>query len=118
MNEQRVQGFPDKVGAYICGSFLQAGSETTSAELIGFVQAMTIFQDVPKIAQAELDRVCGSRMPELSDAPNLPYIRGCLKETLRWMPTAVLGVPHAASREDTYLGYTIPKDASIVLNVW
>ncbi|KAI2618110.1 cytochrome P450 [Hypoxylon sp. NC1633] len=118
VREQQTQGFTDKIGAYVCGSFLQAGSETTSAELIGFVQAMLIFQDVPKLAQAEIDRVCGDRMPELSDAPNLPYLRGCLKETLRWMPTDILGVPHAVNCEDKYMGYTIPKDAIIVYNVW
>lgn len=79
---------------------------------------MLIFQNVPKLAQAEMDRVCGDRLPELSDAPELPYVRGCIKETLRWMPTAILGVPHAVSRTDTYMGYIIPQDAAVVLNVW
>ncbi|KAI0869338.1 cytochrome P450 [Hypoxylon argillaceum] len=118
VHEQRAQDLTDKTAAYICGSFLQAGSETTSAEIIAFVQAMLIFQNVPKLAQAELDRVCGDRLPELSDAPELPYVRGCIKETLRWMPTAILGVPHAVSRTDTYMGYIIPQDAAVVLNVW
>ncbi len=71
-----------------------------------------------KTAQAELDRVCGDRLPELSDMPNLPYIRGCMKESLRWMPTAKLGVPHSVTRDDEYLGYKIPKGAEVILNVW
>ena len=77
---------------------------------------MVLFPSVAKIAQSEIDRVCGTRLPTLSD--DLPYIRCCIKESLRWMPTAVLGIPHAVTREDEYLGYTIPKDASVILNVW
>lgn len=100
------------------GSLLQAGSETTSAILIGFVQAMVIFPEVAKTAQAEIDRVCGNRMPDLNDVPDLPYIRCCVKECLRWMPTSVLGVPHAVTQDDWYLGYHIPKGAAIILNVW
>lgn len=50
--------------------------------------------------------------------PNLPYIRGCMKESLRWMPTAKLGVPHSVTRDDEYLGYKIPKGAEVILNVW
>jgi hypothetical protein len=37
---------------------------------------------------------------------------------MRWMPTAILGIPHAVIRDDEYMGYRIPKDASVILNVW
>lgn len=57
-------------------------------------------------------------MPGWKDMEKLPYIRGCVKESLRWMPTTLLGVPHTVIRDDDYMGYTIPKDATIVLNVW
>ncbi|KAK0634896.1 cytochrome P450 [Bombardia bombarda] len=50
--------------------------------------------------------------------PRLSYVRGCMKESLRWMPTAVMGVPHALTRDDEYLGYRIPKDAAVICNVW
>lgn len=77
---------------------------------------MLLFPRVAKTAQAEIDRVCGTRLPTLDD--DLPYIRCCIKESLRWMPTAILGIPHAVTREDEYMGYTIPKEASVILNVW
>lgn len=79
---------------------------------------MILYPDTQKAAQEELDRVCGARMPGIDDAPNLPYIRAIVKETLRWMPTAVLGVPHCATRDDDYMGYKIPKNASMITNVW
>lgn len=79
---------------------------------------MVIYPDVAKTAQAELDRVCGDRMPDLNDVPNLPYIRACAKESLRWMPGFMLGVPHAVTQDDMYMGYRIPKDSTVIMNVW
>ncbi|PHH80585.1 hypothetical protein CDD80_844 [Ophiocordyceps camponoti-rufipedis] len=115
---QKEYGFSDELACYMSGSLLQAGSETTAAILIGFFQAMLLFPEVAKEAQAEIDRVCGDRIPDLNDVPDLPYIRGCMKESLRWMPAAVLGVPHAVTQDDDYLGYKIPKGASVIFNVW
>ncbi|CAG8978781.1 hypothetical protein HYALB_00011046 [Hymenoscyphus albidus] len=111
--------FSDDLAAYLGGSLLQAGSETTSSILVGFIQAMTIFPDVVKYAQEELERVCGDkRMPDLNDVPNLPYIRACAKESLRWMPGFTLGIPHSVTQDDTYMGYQIPSGSTVILNVW
>ena len=77
-----------------------------------------LFPEVVKAAQEELDRVCGDRFPTMDDEPNLPYIRGCVKESMRWMPTDILGVPHAVIRDDEYMGYKIPKGAGVMWNVW
>jgi cytochrome P450 len=115
---QKREQFSDDLAAYISGSVLQAGSETTASILIGFVQAMLIYPEVVKAAHEELDRVCGDRFPDLNDVPHLPYIRAIAKESLRWMPGFYLGIPHAVTRDDTYLGYRIPKDATVILNVW
>ncbi|KAL7623161.1 hypothetical protein AAE478_006842 [Parahypoxylon ruwenzoriense] len=115
---QDEQGFSDAIASYVSGSLLEAGSDTTAATLVGFVQAMLIFPEVPKAAQAELDRVCGDRLPDLNDVPDLPYIRGCMKEAMRWMPTDPLGVPHACVSDDEYMGYRIPKGAGVIWNVW
>lgn len=79
---------------------------------------MVMFPEVVSAAQAELDRVCGGeRMPGLEDWVKLSYIRGCVKETLRWMPASPLGIPHALTRDDEYLGYRLPKGATVIYNV-
>lgn len=80
---------------------------------------MVLFPSVQKQAQQELDRVCGDeRLPNLDDIDDLPYIRACVKEALRWMPTAILGVPHKVIQDDEYMGYCIPAGASVMCNVW
>jgi cytochrome P450 len=118
--EQEAQGFSDDLACYITGTLLEAGSHTTAGTLYGFIQAMLLFPEVPASAQAEIDTVVGSdRMADMDDEFDLQYIRGCTKESLRWMPTTLLGaVPHATIQEDQYLGYRSPKGASIVNNVY
>ncbi|KAL3483239.1 cytochrome P450 [Aspergillus germanicus] len=117
---QKRDGFSDDQAAYISGTLLEAGSDTTSSTLYAFVQAMLLYPDVQRKAQEEIDRVIGpDRLPTMDDLPNLQYIRACMKESLRWMPTTILGaVPHAATQDDEYMGYFIPKGAGVMNNVW
>ncbi|KPI40314.1 Fumitremorgin C synthase [Cyphellophora attinorum] len=116
---QKAGGFSDDQAAYISGTLLEAGSDTTSSTLYAFVLAMLLYPEAQKIAQEEIDRVVGERLPTMEDQEELPFVRACMKETLRWMPTTILGaVPHAVTKDDEYLGYTIPKGAGVMNNVW
>ena len=57
-----------------------------------FILAMTIFPDVQKHAQAEIDAVIGSeRLPSLGDKKNLPYLEALVKEVFRWNTVLPLG---------------------------
>ncbi|KAH8906486.1 putative cytochrome P450 [Coniochaeta sp. PMI_546] len=120
VTSQRSQGFSDDQAAYISGTLLEAGSDTTSSTLYAFVQAMLLYPEVQRKAQEEIDRVVGlSRLPTMDDDSDLQYIRACMKETLRWMPTTILGaVPHAVIQDDYYEGFLIPKNAGVMNNVW
>ncbi|KAI0198225.1 putative cytochrome P450 [Astrocystis sublimbata] len=86
---------------------------------VGLVQEQKK-HEVQARAQAEIDRVVGAdRMPLPEDEPKLQYVRGCIKESLRWMPVTILGeMPHALLQEDHYLGYRLPKEAVLVNNVF
>jgi cytochrome P450 len=116
---QRAEGFDDDQAAYISGTLLEAGSDTTSSTLYAFVQAMLLYPEIQARAQLEIDKAVGDRPPTLDDESSLQYVRACMKETLRWMPTTILGaVPHAANKDDEYMGYVIPKGAGVLNNVW
>lgn len=116
---QEQEGFSDDLAGYISGSLLEAGSDTTAATIIAFVQAMVLYPEVQKRAQEEIERVVGpNRLPTMEDEPYLPFTRGIVKESLRWMPTNILGVPHAVTKDDEYMGFKIPKGAGVVNNVW
>lgn len=100
---------------------------------------MALYPHVQEEAQKEIDRVIGSnRMPTWSDRADLPYVRAVVEETLRceccphipWqdspsltsrpsntgMPVTLIGppMPHALSKTESYLGYTLPAGAAIV----
>ncbi|KAI0973096.1 cytochrome P450 [Xylaria arbuscula] len=116
---QRTEGFSEELASYIAGDIVMAASNTTSDELLGFLMAMVTHADVQRCAQREIDTVVGpNRLPQLEDMASLPYVRGCVRETLRWMPTTALLVPHSSITDDIYQDHFIPAGASVVLNVW
>lgn len=67
------------------------GVVTISGPLQFFLMAMMLHPEWQEKAQAEIDRVCGNRMPTTADIPDMPTVRACLKETLRWRSGVPLG---------------------------
>ena len=64
----------------------------TASSVITFTLAMTLYPDVQRKAQAEIDQIVGnSRLPNFSDEGTLPYVQAIVKEVLRWHPVAPLG---------------------------
>ena len=50
---------------------------------------MTLYPDIQKRAQAEIDQVIGNdRFPTFEDRPHLPYVEAVVKEIFRWKPLA------------------------------
>lgn len=100
-----------------------------------FFLATTLFPHVQKDAQKEIDTVIGrTRLPTGADRESLPYVSAIVKEVLRMYPVAPIGshlrvffsrlgtkccckaLPHAATEEDIYEGYHIPKGATVFGN--
>jgi len=68
--------------------------------------------DVQRKAHAEIDRVVWSkRLPNFNDRSSgkMPYIEAIYREVLSLAPPLPLCVPHAATEDDHYNGYFIPK---------
>ncbi|KAK5630396.1 hypothetical protein RRF57_006111 [Xylaria bambusicola] len=100
-------------------SLYSAGADTTVSAIATFYLAMTIYPEVQRRAQEELDRVVGyDRLPTLADRDELPYINAIVKETLRWHPVAPMGLPHQSTEDDMIEGYFIPKGSMVFANVW
>ncbi|THH13120.1 hypothetical protein EW146_g7061 [Bondarzewia mesenterica] len=96
-----------------------AGADTTVSVLGTFFLAMTMFPEIQRKAQEELDRVVGrDRLPDFSDEPSLPYVSAVMKEVLRWQQVAPFAIPHRVMTDDVYNGYFIPKGSIVIGNSW
>ncbi|KAB8273824.1 cytochrome P450 [Aspergillus minisclerotigenes] len=96
----------------------QAGYDTTASTITSFFLAMALFPAAQHKAQEEIDRVVGARLPTPADRVKLPYVNALINEVLRWNPVVQIGIMHAATEDDIYEGYLIPKGAPIVPNIW
>ncbi|XP_023640606.1 cytochrome P450 76C4-like [Capsella rubella] len=96
-----------------------AGTDTTSTTV---EWAMAELLKSPKTmakAQAEIDSVVGQNgVVEETDISELPYLQAIVKETLRLHPAVPLLLPREAEADVEILGFMVPKDAQVLVNVW
>ncbi|CAE6413849.1 unnamed protein product [Rhizoctonia solani] len=113
---------PEEVDDYLSHAGITlylAGAETTSNVFLVFAIVMMLYPEVQRKAQAEIDSLLGdSRLPVMDDLHQLPYTNCVIQEVLRWCPVVPTGVPHAATSDDLYQGFRIPKGAIVFANIW
>lgn len=112
-------GFTDKHINALLVEIFSAGTESTTAtsewmvvELLRNPQALQNLRD-------EISLVVGSRdIIKESDLPSLPYLNACFKETLRLHPPGPLLLPHRAVQTCEVMGYRIPRNTQVMVNMW
>ncbi|KAI0761422.1 cytochrome P450 [Irpex lacteus] len=104
---------------WAAASIYSGGADTTVSAIHSFVLAMTLYPEVQKRAQAEIDLVVGNdRFPTFDDRPQLPYVEAIVKEIFRWKPLAPTTLPHRMMEDVIHEGYYIPKGTSVFGNIW
>lgn len=102
---------------YALGDLYVAGVHTSQMVMETFVLASILYPDAVKKAQKELDEIIGpDRLPSFEDMESLPYTNALIVEVLRWKPISPIAVPHAVTQDDEYMGYFIPKGATVIAN--
>ncbi|EIW59559.1 cytochrome P450 [Trametes versicolor FP-101664 SS1] len=97
----------------------EAGADTSFSMLQGIFLAMSLYPEVLKKAQVELDAVVGPhRLPDFEDRDALIYVNAIIREALRWHVVTPLSVPHCTLEDDVFNGYFIPAGTTILANVW
>ncbi|SCO91351.1 related to cytochrome P450 [Fusarium oxysporum] len=106
--------------AFVFGTLMEAGSDTSRVSIGQGVAAAAIYGDWVKKAREELDEVCGDaeRLPEFSDRDRLPYLSAVVKEILRWRPFIQSGTGRELIQDDEYEGYKFPAGTVFVWNPW
>lgn len=65
---------------------------------------MTLYPDVQRKAQAEIDAVVGhDRLPDFQDRERLPYVTALYSEVLRWLPSVPQGQLYSPYRTSVLL---------------
>jgi cytochrome P450 len=118
--QNRIQDSEDDfVAKWSAASLYAGGADTTVSSISCFFLAMTLYPEVQRKAQEEIDLVVGTdRLPSFKDREKLPFVDAIFKEVLRWHPVAPMGVPHMTTEDDVFEGYVIPKGAVLLPNIW
>ena len=107
-------GLDDRTAIYMFGSVFEAAATSTSSAMMSFVLAMVRHPGWFEKIQEEIDRVVGpNRLPDFSDIPQLPLMRACFKETMRYYPVTPGGFPHRLTRDDVYNGYFLKAGTTV-----
>ncbi|KAG0708706.1 cytochrome P450 [Suillus ampliporus] len=108
--------------ATLSGTFLGAGSTTTSMAICVVLMAAACFPEEQAIVQAELDAVIGRhRAPTFGDQESLPRLYAFITEALRWRPVATGGLPHRTTKDVIWASnenYCIPAGTTVFGNNW
>ncbi|GLJ46063.1 hypothetical protein SUGI_0970420 [Cryptomeria japonica] len=96
-----------------------AGTETASITIEWAIAELIRNPQIMKKVKEELDSVVGlERLVEEGDIAQLHYLHAVIKEVLRLHPPApILGL-RKAKISCEIMGYKIPKDIWVVINVW
>nr|XP_006824246.1 PREDICTED: cytochrome P450 1A1-like [Saccoglossus kowalevskii] len=119
---EKTEGCPLKtktdIKRMLCCLF-GAGYENTTNTIYYLVLYMIIHPEIQCKVHKEIDRVVGrDRLPTLSDRAKLPYTDAVLQEVIRHASLAPLTIPYSTLNDTHLLGYTIPKETPIFVNLW
>ncbi|KAH7124130.1 cytochrome P450 76C3 [Dendryphion nanum] len=115
-SKYEAQGISEIQAAFLAGSLIEAGSETTSAAINTAILYLSAHPEVRRRAREEIDRVVGpSRSPTYADEKDLPYIRAIVKETMRIRPVTNIGTPHFTTAPITYKNTYIPAGSVVAI---
>ncbi|KAK7014364.1 O-methylsterigmatocystin oxidoreductase [Favolaschia claudopus] len=104
---------------WAAASMYAAGQEVISSSVLTVIMALSLHPEILCKAQAEIDATVGrERSPTIDDRKSLPYILAIVKEALRWHPPLPMDIPRASIESDFYNGCFIPKNTTVIPNIW
>ena len=116
--EVKMQLDNDSVVTIIADIF-GAGIETVSTAFHWALLFILSDPGLQKELQAELKREIGTdRLPTLEDRARLPLLQATVLEVLRKATVVPLALPHYTTEDSTVAGYHIPKNSTVIVNLW
>ncbi|KAL7585201.1 hypothetical protein Lser_V15G43093 [Lactuca serriola] len=95
-----------------------AGTESMNFTTEWLVAELLRNQEIMQKVSDEVRKKIDGNVVKESDLVHFPFLEACLKETLRLHPPGPLLLPHRAMQTCEVMGYTIPKDSQVMVNIW
>ncbi|KAG2494902.1 hypothetical protein HYH03_006837 [Edaphochlamys debaryana] len=101
-------------------TLLIAGHETTAAALTWALHCLCLpgSAGVLERLRAEVDSVCGDRLPSLEDVPRLRLVMRVVAEALRLYPQPPVLIRRAVETDQLGGIHTIPAGSDLFISVW
>ncbi|KAJ7660066.1 cytochrome P450 [Mycena rosella] len=104
---------------YTALPIVEASSDTSAAFLLSLVLILGLYLEYQERARQEIEFVVGTtRIPELEDFKKMPFLDALIKEVIRIRPAFPIGIPHRITKEIRYKNYIVPKNATVILNIY
>lgn len=103
---------------FLLQELFSAGLVSATSTITWALAELIKNQEIMQKLRDELEKELGHDNVKQSDLPRLPYLDACIKETLRLHPPAPLLLPHRALESCKVMGYNIPEDTIVTVNVW
>ncbi|KAK9500285.1 hypothetical protein O3M35_001573 [Rhynocoris fuscipes] len=103
----------------VCVDLFIAGSVTTSSKIDFLIVQMLVNRDVQQNVYEEISKILKpGEIASLLHKDQMPYVNAVILENDRMYPiTPVIG-PRNVLAETTLGGYTLPKDTTVLINLW
>ncbi|MED6118791.1 hypothetical protein PIB30_005927 [Stylosanthes scabra] len=111
--------YKDKIERLSLDLFL-AGPDTITSTVEWAMAELLHNPNVMSKARSELEETVGkgNLLLEESDIARVPYLQAIIKETFRMHPAVPLLLPRQAEIDIEIGGYTVPRGAQVLVNVW
>ncbi|XP_039258051.2 cytochrome P450 2U1-like isoform X2 [Styela clava] len=111
-------GYTDNQLIGVARDLFLGGSDTTSNSICWAVLYLSRNQEVQAKMYEEISDIVGQMAPSTTMSDKMPYTKAVIQEILRMRPIAPLSLGHLSCREDTIMGYRIPKGTLIAANIF
>ncbi|PIA43413.1 hypothetical protein AQUCO_01900062v1, partial [Aquilegia coerulea] len=96
-----------------------ASTDTTTNTVEWALAELLRNPSIMRKLQDEVDQVLGkNKKIDETDIVKLEYLHAVVKETLRLHPPVPLLIPRKAMKDTEFMGYLIPENTQILVNVW
>ncbi len=100
-----------------CLTFLVAGHDTTTASLCHLIYCLVLYPEIQSKLFQEVNQSLEKETPLNEIVDRMPYLNGCLKESLRLMPVG-LRIERKAIQNSFLGNIYVPKNCLVDIPIW